>query len=97
MTRPPSCTLPAAALPARTAEFAALFARADIERPAPDRLTLTLPQAVAAQAAELAAREAGCCSFFTFHLVIGAGPLRMDITVPTERVDVLDVLAGLAP
>lgn len=97
MTRLPSCTLPTAALPARTAEFTALFAQADIQRPAPDRLTLTLPPAAAVGAAELAAREAECCSFFTFHLLIGAGTLRMDITVTAERIDVLDALAGLAP
>jgi hypothetical protein len=97
MTRPPSCTLPAASLPARTAEFTALFAQADIQRPAPDRLTLTLPPPLAVRAAELAAGEAECCSFFTFHLLIGAGTLRLDITVPAERTDVLDALAGLAP
>jgi hypothetical protein len=69
---PLSCTLPAARLPLRVAEFDALFAEAvqGIERVGPERLRLELlpsPRA-AGRAAELAAAETQCCSFFTFTL-----------------------------
>ena len=97
---PEACTLPAADRPQRTADFYALFAGAvrGIERAGPTRLRLDLqpgPRA-AARVAELAAAETGCCSFFTFTIIVAAGRLILDITVPAPHTGTLDLLAGRA-
>ncbi|MFB4289524.1 hypothetical protein ACBI99_17905 [Nonomuraea sp. ATR24] len=93
---PSSCTLPSAEQPLRVAEFDALFADAvrGVARPERTRLRLELALSPdnAARAAELAARENGCCSFFTFGLSIAAGSLTLDVAVPAEHVEVLDAL-----
>ncbi|MFB4269653.1 hypothetical protein [Nonomuraea sp. GTA35] len=93
---PSACTLPTAEQPLRVAEFDALFADAvqDLARPERTRLRLELvfsPEH-AARAAELTARENGCCSFFTFTLTIADGSLTLEVTVPTQHVEVLDAL-----
>jgi hypothetical protein len=95
-----SCTLPAAMLPRRVAEFDALFTDTvrGIERVGPERLRLELqasPQA-AGRAAELAAAETQCCSFFTFTLTATGGGLALEVSVPQPYVGVLDGLAGRA-
>lgn len=97
---PTSCTLPAAKLPRRVADFDALFADAvrGIERVGPERLRLELqasPQA-AGRAAELAAAETQCCSFFTFTLTATGGGLALEVSVPQPYIGVLDGLAGRA-
>jgi hypothetical protein len=97
---PQACTLPTTERPLRVAEFDALFAEAvrDIERIEPGRLRLGLaadPQ-VAGRAAELAAVETGCCSFFTFTLTATGGGLSLEVTVPGQYVEVLDALAERA-
>ncbi|HUR03337.1 MAG TPA: hypothetical protein VM347_12405 [Nonomuraea sp.] len=102
-----ACTLPTDEQPLRVAEFDALFGQAvhAVERPERGRLRLGLNYSpvVAAQAAELAARENGCCSFFTFTLSIADGTLTLETTVPAQQGAVLDALqarvtaaAGLA-
>jgi hypothetical protein len=93
---PSACTLPTAEQPLRVAEFDALFADAvqGLARPEPTRLRLELvfsPE-LAARAAELMARENGCCSFFTFTLIIADGSLALEVTVPPEHIEVLDTL-----
>ncbi|MGV9306250.1 hypothetical protein [Nonomuraea sp. NPDC003727] len=97
---PPSCTLPSAERPLRVAEFDALFADAvqRVERPGRERLLLELAftSGNAARAAELATRENGCCSFFTFTLTIAGGGLALEVTVPAEHADVLDALQARA-
>jgi hypothetical protein len=54
----------------RAAELDAVFADAVErgERPSPDRVALALRPSpeIAARVADLAVRETGCCSFFTF-------------------------------
>lgn len=97
---PAACTLPTAEQPLRVAEFDALFADAaqDVARPERTRLRLELASSPdnAARAAELTARENGCCSFFTFTLTIAGGSLTLEVTVPAEHVDVLDALQARA-
>ncbi|GGO82865.1 hypothetical protein [Nonomuraea cavernae] len=97
---PSACTLPTAEQPLRVAEFDALFADAlrGVARPEHTRLRLDLAFSPdnAARAAELAARENGCCSFFTFTLTIAGGGLALEVTVPAEQTDVLDVLQARA-
>jgi hypothetical protein len=93
---PDTCTLPTEQRPLRVAEFDGLFADAvsGIERVAPDRLRLDLrpDPPVAGRAAELAASETACCSFFTFTLTATGGALMLDVTVPGPHVGVLDAL-----
>ncbi|MEU8802928.1 hypothetical protein [Spirillospora sp. NPDC048819] len=101
---PQACTLPTAERPLREAEFDALFGEAVTEvRPAgPGRVRLVLRSEpdVAGRAAELAMRETGCCSFFTFTLTADGGALTLDVSVADRHVEVLDALtaraAGLA-
>lgn len=97
---PASCTLPTVERPLRTAEFDELFATAvqHLTRAEPERLELDLrpDSAVAARAADLMARETGCCGFFTFVLVARAGELRLEVTVSDAHVDVLDAIAERA-
>jgi hypothetical protein len=93
---PESCTLPSAERPLRAADFAGFLAdtvRA-ADRITPTRLRLDLepgPQA-AVRAAELAAAETNCCSFFTFILTVAGQGLTLDIDVPARHVAVLDAL-----
>ncbi|GGQ14881.1 hypothetical protein [Streptosporangium pseudovulgare] len=93
---PSACTLPTAGQPLRVAEFDALFTDAvrGVARPEPTRLRLELvfSPGDAARAAELTARENGCCSFFTFTLTIADGGLALEVSVPAEHVEVLDAL-----
>jgi hypothetical protein len=95
---PQACTLPTVERPLRRAEFDALFAASvrGVEPMEPGRLRLELeatPQ-VAGQVAELVARETGCCSFFTFTLIVTGGKLRLEVTVPAAHVEVLDALTA---
>ncbi|MFI9508298.1 hypothetical protein [Nocardia sp. NPDC052566] len=94
-----ACTLPTADQPLRVAEFADLFAAAvrDVERMSPTLLRLELDGAHETTARELAAKEAGCCSFFTFTFAATEpDSVRMDIEVPAARAAVLDGLARQA-
>ncbi|WP_439658863.1 hypothetical protein ACSHWB_41835 [Lentzea sp. HUAS TT2] len=93
---PEACTLPTAERPFRVAEFDELFASGVRHRPERTRLVLELeprPE-VAARAADLAVRETGCCSFFTFELTATRGALSLAITVPESQAEVLDALAA---
>lgn len=94
---PDTCTLPTVDRPLRMAEFDALFTRAarGVRRVSAEvlRLDLASDPDVAASVAELAAREASCCSFFTFTLTADGAGLRLDVAVPSARADVLDELA----
>ncbi|WP_326797701.1 hypothetical protein OG946_21640 [Streptomyces sp. NBC_01808] len=107
---PRSCTLPTAERPLRVAEWDALFAAGPVSlsRPEPLRLRLVLaggPE-VGERVRELAERESGCCSFFTFttgrgtdrvagrHRDRTAGRLWLDIAVDPAHAAVLDALAA---
>ncbi|GGS94890.1 hypothetical protein GCM10010156_61450 [Planobispora rosea] len=82
------------------AEFDALFAAAvrSVRRPQRTRLHLELVSSPdnAARAAELAVRENGCCSFFTFTLIVADGTLALEVAVPPGQVEVLDALQARA-
>ena len=87
--------------PVRAAEWGDLFRAAvlGIRRVTSGAALLELrPDPLgAAQAADLAAREPPCCSFFTFNQTASGGKLTLEIGVPTEQVATLDSLLGLAP
>ncbi|NUR24529.1 MAG: hypothetical protein HOV83_01515 [Catenulispora sp.] len=96
---PQSCTLPTEEQPLRVAEFDALFAESllGVERPAPVRARLVLDAAAEPVARDLAERETGCCSFFTFAFGSDEfGHLAMDVSVPAAHVGVLDALVERA-
>ncbi|GIG92417.1 hypothetical protein [Plantactinospora endophytica] len=98
---PAACTLPTAEQPLRLAEFDEVLGTAvrSVYRAEPARLRLELtptPQ-VAARVADLMVREAGCCSFFAFHLGLVDGRLCWEITVPAGQLRVLDALAARVP
>ncbi len=97
---PAACTLPTAQVPLRLAEFDALFTEhvQQVHRPDATRVQLALTggPTVAATAADLAARETGCCSFFTFELTITEGTLSLAVSTTAAHADVLDALAERA-
>lgn len=96
---PDACTLPTHEQPLRVAEFGELFAAAlrTVDRTGPLRLRLTLENAAGVEATtrDLTAREATCCSFFTFA-VTGGDPLVLDIEVASGHEPVLDAVAEQA-
>jgi hypothetical protein len=97
---PDACTLPTTEQPLRLAEFDALFARhvTDVRRESGTRLVLTLiggPQ-VAAAAADLAARETGCCAFFAFDPHIADDALTLTVSASEQHADVLAALGDRA-
>ncbi|MFF1868795.1 hypothetical protein [Kitasatospora herbaricolor] len=94
---PTSCTLPTEQQPLRVAEWDELFADRLITSARTDRLRLRLVLAGGAGVEEtvrdLAARESGCCSFFTF-IVTPANDdhVQLDVEVDPPREMVLDAL-----
>jgi hypothetical protein len=95
---PDACTLPTIEQPLRVAEFDDLLARGlrDQRRVSPTVLSWWLDPAVEPFARDLTAREASCCSFFSFRFARDGAALRLDIEVPAAHTDVLDALASLA-
>lgn len=95
---PAACTLPTAEQPLRRGEFDALFAedvlRVDQLSPLQVRLELRPDAEVAARAAGLAAKETGCCSFFTFALAITEGTVSMTVSTEQEHRTVLAALGA---
>jgi hypothetical protein len=96
---PDACTLPSAERPLRLAEFDSLFAAAlrAVERVDATRLAILLEPAPgrADLVRDLTRREGLCCAFFAFALTDG-DPLRLEVTVPPGRTEVLDALAARA-
>src|ERR1043166_3816971 len=100
---PDACTLPTAEQPVRLAEFDALFSTATgVEALSPTRARMRLvgPAGLAAQVRDLTAREAECCSFFTFtvtHEPAGDGEMViLDIEVPAAQAGVLESMVKRA-
>jgi hypothetical protein len=88
------CTLPAVEQPRRVAEFDRLFAGSVLRctRVATTRLDLVLTSAAESAARGLAAREADCCSSFTFDFDSAGLDVVMSIVVPPSHAKVLDGL-----
>ena len=97
---PEACTLPTVEHPLRRAEFDDLFAQDLIgvtqESPHRVRLELRAEPAVAARAADLAVRETGCCSFFSFDLAITDGRVSLAVGAAAAHEIVLAALAARA-
>jgi hypothetical protein len=94
------CTLPTSEQPLRVAEFDDLFRAAlrAVDRPEHARLALAFAEGpgVEARLRDLIAREAQCCSFFTFAVTRRNGGLRVEVAVPSTHLDVLDEIAARA-
>ena len=97
---PDACSLPAAEQPLRAKEFDDLFGdavtavhRIDAGRA---RLALRPDPAFAARAADLAVREAQCCSIFGFALTVTGDELALEISTAPGQVAVLDALVDRA-
>lgn len=101
---PDACTLPTAEQPLRVAEFDDLFAGhlLGVERRGATRLALTFAGdgELAVVVADLADRESSCCSFFDFRVTSvpsdGGTTVRLEVSVPRDRADVLAALADRA-
>ena len=97
---PDVCTSPTVERPLREAEFDGFFRSGveDVTRTSTSTAVFVLAArpAVAAQAAELATRETGCCSIFTFTLMATGGRLSLEVAVPTAHQPVLDALVERA-
>lgn len=99
-----ACTLATAERPVRLAEFDELFATS-VHRVEPVsaeqvRMWLAGPVGLEEKVRDLTAREAECCSFFSFTVIPEAAgdgeALWLDITVPARYAEVLDSLAQRA-
>ena len=97
---PAACTLPLADRPDRLEEWESLFRRhvLDVHRPSSTQTDLELgpDPAAAGEAADLAMREAGCCSFFDFTLHAAGNRLRLVIGVRQRYAGVLAALSDRA-
>ncbi|WP_285734804.1 hypothetical protein [Nocardiopsis sp. ATB16-24] len=97
---PDTCTLPTTERPLRSREFASLFddALRSLARTGPGALTLYLvpfPR-TEERVRDLVARESSCCSFFTFAVERDHDRVKVGVTVPEGREEVLDGLARQA-
>jgi hypothetical protein len=103
------CTLPTVERPLRVAEFDVLFSESvvAVERVDPERTRLELAgmPGLEARVQDLADRETGCCSFFSFtvstlRVIDPSRPdqvrMSLDVEVPAQRAAVLAALTERA-
>ena len=97
---PDTCTLPTTERPLRLREVAALFddALRSVTRTGAGALPLYLDPSPRTEerVRDLVARESSCCSFFTFTVERDHGRVKVGVTVPEGREEVLDGLARQA-
>jgi len=94
--QPIACTLTSAEAVDRTAEWSDALARAEHRERTADGVSLTFPPQpeLAARLADLAAREADCCAFFTFTLGVSNDALRLHVSAPADGQGVVTALFG---
>lgn len=97
---PEAYTLPTTERPLRRAEFDDLFAEDVLtvheSSPLEVRLELRAEPDVAARAAQLAAKETACCSFFRFDVVATDGRVAMVVSTESPHEVVLAAMAERA-
>jgi hypothetical protein len=88
---PIACTLPGEDMGDRLGEWAAVLARAERREPTDAGMRLQFPAdpALLASVAELSAKEADCCAFFTFTVTIEHGAATLDVAAPPDGREVL--------
>jgi hypothetical protein len=91
-----SCTLDAADIPARIAEWAALRERAVAVRRIPGGMTLALgADESLPEVMHLVARESACCAFYTFTLRVEGTSRELHINAGEGRDAAVEALLGL--
>lgn len=95
---PEACTLPTVEQPLRVAEFDELFATALREQRRVSESTVQwwFDPGAEALARDLTAREAACCTFFSFSFSGDREDLVVEVRVPPEHARVLAALASRA-
>jgi DNA-binding transcriptional MerR regulator len=90
---PIACTLDPAAMLERVTEWQTLAAKVVERTDAPDGVQLRFtPDVSAAEVAELATKEHGCCSFLDFSVGITNGETTLTIAAPSEARETIDTL-----
>jgi hypothetical protein len=91
------CSLDAAEMPARLREWAALRDRSTSIRQIAGGVALSLdPCEPIERVAELAAREAECCAFYTFLLRIDGPTRELEISAGSGREVAVTTLLGIS-
>jgi hypothetical protein len=93
------CSLDAAGVADRVAEFEQLFGGALLayeRQPAALQLVLAVPEREEAAVRDLFSREAECCQFFSFAIERRAQTLVVTMAVPEGGEPMLDDFEGLA-
>jgi hypothetical protein len=96
---PNACTLPLCDQPLRMAEWDSLFStsvRFVSRMPAGVEFVLDRVSTSAASVADLADREAQCCSFLAFNLSIGSDSVKLQIASEPAQAHVVAALAERA-
>jgi hypothetical protein len=92
------CTLEAAEMPARLKEWSDLRDRSIGIKPIEGGVSITLPTSEPmSQVADLIAREAECCPFYTFTLRIDGPARELQITAGEGREIAVQAMLGVAP
>jgi DNA-binding transcriptional MerR regulator len=88
---PVVCTLEGAALGERITQWRQITTQATDRHDTTDGVTLRFPAtpALAAEIAELAAAEQGCCAFFDFTLHLSPAALELTVRAPKDAGDLL--------
>jgi len=97
MEAPVACTLTADDQPERLAEWTEVLALVKVRDAIDGGVRLRFPPGpqLAGRLADLAAREQGCCAFFTFTLHPAADAVVLDVTGPPEAAGVVADLFGM--
>jgi hypothetical protein len=89
---PIACTLNAGEQANRRDEWGAMLARATERK----GNVVTFPRSVAGELADLIAREADCCAFFTFRMTVSHDELVLEVEAPPEAAELVTALISLA-
>lgn len=84
-----ACSLTGEGQAERAGQWRALLADATDRQSVTHGVRITLPQALAGRAAELAAAEQACCPFFDFRLRLADGVLYLEVHAPAAAAALL--------
>lgn len=92
---PIACTLDAAELPGRLAEWQTLLGSATARTSITDGVRVRFAADVdPAAVARLAAAERSCCGFMSFRIVLDHDGLALEVTAPAEALEIVHALIG---